>query len=159
LDEEEGVGGDVGGEVEMVLCDFVFAVLVGGVRGDLAAGSVDGEIEGIVEGWTFLDVVIADELEVGGLGEDGGLVVEGAVSEVKGEAHGDDAVAEGLDEIAVGEDLSFARAQEQEAVEGALWGVDGDGVGVESERGDCQKEGEEGPLHRGGISWWLNAKR
>jgi hypothetical protein len=55
-----------------------------------------------VEGWTFLDVVIADELEVGGLGEDGGLVVEGAVAEVKGKTHCNDAVAESLDEITVG---------------------------------------------------------
>ena len=93
-------------------------------------------------------MVVADELEVGGLGEDGGLVVERAVAEAEGEADGDDAVAESLDEIADSEDVSFARAQEQEAVESALWAADGDRVGVDGERGDCQKEGEEGPVHR-----------
>ena len=67
--------GEVRGEIHVILPGIGLAVF-GGDGGDGAGSSVDVNVNGFGKGWATLDVMVADELEVAALGEDGGLVVE-----------------------------------------------------------------------------------
>src|SRR5882757_4673900 len=86
---------DVGGKVEMGLGGL--AVFV--ARGDLAGDGVDEHVERLRKGGTALDVMVADQPEDSVLGEDGGLVVEGAIAKVKGEPRSNPVAMSDLNEF------------------------------------------------------------
>ena len=105
-----------GCEIKVVLGDFPVFV----ARGDLAGGGVDEHVEGFGKRGSALDVMVADELKDFALRKDCGLVIEGAVAKVKGEA-GRDAISVGnLNKIADGEGTALQRLEYQEAMERSL---------------------------------------
>ena len=88
------------------------------------------------------------------LGEDGGLVVEGAVAEVIDEVGGDAVAVGELGELAVAECFAGLGADDEEAVDGSLGVVDCDGIGCGDGReregyGEGGGEGVAGALHLG----------
>ncbi len=117
----------------MILACIGLAVF-GGDGGDVAGGGVEADVELIGKGWAALDEMVANELEVFALREYGGLVVEGAVAEAKGEMAGDAAAATDLGDISDGDDVIVGIFEGEEAVEGALIMAHRDGVGYEWDR-------------------------
>jgi hypothetical protein len=64
----------------------------------------------------FLDVVVADELEVAALGKNGSFLVDGAVFKTEKQMRGNLIAADNLDEISNTEDLAFFASQREIAV-------------------------------------------
>ena len=103
-DGEQAIG-EVRGKLEVVLVGLVLAVL-GDDRGNSAAGDVDALIERLRERWAALRVMVADELKVAARGEDGGLIVDGAVNKMISEVNVDAGAVYDLYQIAGGEGMA-----------------------------------------------------
>src|SRR5256885_14770104 len=97
---------------------FFLAVLVAGADGDLTGGGVDRAFQLNLEAGTFLNEVIAQELEFAMLRELRGFVVDGAVFETKGEAADDTVGPSNLDEVTNRNGFAVKRANDQKTMRG-----------------------------------------
>jgi hypothetical protein len=79
------------------LLTLLLAVPSGGADCDLAAGNVDREIHRLGERRTFLDVVVADELEVTPLREDCSFIIGRAILETEEQACGNPIAVDDLE--------------------------------------------------------------
>ncbi len=143
VDGDEAVG-DIGRQVEVVFRDFLGAVFSGRPGGDIAV-SFDQQIHGRGKAGPFLNVMVADEAEFFLLRVKSGLVVNGAVAEVKDQTRRDVITLGHLDGVAGGDDLTLLIADDEEAVDRALDIAHGDGF--------CAEVGErqEGEQEKGGA--------
>jgi hypothetical protein len=90
---------NVGTEIKVVQGGFPVFV----VGGDLAAGGIDEHVERFGKRGPALDVMVADELKDFTLRRDGGLVIEGTIAKVVGQAGRDPIPVGNLNKIAAGE--------------------------------------------------------
>lgn len=140
-DGDEAVG-EVRGQIHVILLHIFLAVLVGGADGDLAGAGVDEHVRGMGKGWTFLDMMVGEEMEGVVLGVDGGLVVDGAIFVFEDGPGGDMVAVHDLGAVAVGDDVAAVGAQFEEAMEGSLDVVDGHGVSL-GRPADGEEKGDE----------------
>ena len=84
----------------MVVGDSLFAMVVV-ANGDVAGRGVDRHLERLLEGWSLLYEVVAQQREMPTLGEDGGFIIQRAVLEVEHETAGDAIAPSVLNQIAV----------------------------------------------------------
>jgi hypothetical protein len=94
------------------------------------------------KGWTFLDMMVGEEMEGVVLGVDGGLVVDGAIFVFEDGPGGDMVTVHDLGAVAVGDDVATVGTQFEEAMEGSLDVVDGHGVSLGGPA-DGEEEGDE----------------
>jgi hypothetical protein len=95
-------------------------ILVGGAHGDLTTVGINHEIGGMGKRWALLDVVVADELEIVVLREDGRLVIDGTVFEVEDGTRGDAGAVDGTSDVAGRDDAPVVVAHLDEAMKRAL---------------------------------------
>jgi hypothetical protein len=100
--------------VDLLIAAFYF------MPGDLVARNIDSDVDRLRKGWSFLDVVVTDELKNSSLPEDGDFVVDGAIAKMKDKARTDLVSIDQVDLIASGEDFALCRLEKKEAVTGAL---------------------------------------
>jgi hypothetical protein len=129
---------DVSREVKVFLRNFaVFAAI-----GNLPGQRVDANVNGLGEGWTPLNVMVADQTECASLGEDRNVVVDWTIAESESEARSDAMTLNDLGHIASGDTDALERFQCDEAMRGTLWVADGDGVSVQvrTKQDGCKHE-------------------
>src|SRR5437762_7418992 len=79
----------------------------------IAGPAVHGHVDRLWKGRTLLNQMVANEVELAVLGEDGGLVLERSVSESKHETRDDASWLRGLNQVAVGDGTAIGRPENE----------------------------------------------
>jgi len=98
---------------------LLLAILIDGTDGDVAA-LLDQAVGGFGEKRAALNVVVANEVKHGALGEHGGVVVDGAITKVVGETRANAVAVYELQKLTVTQDGTGFRTQDQKGMAGAL---------------------------------------